>query len=108
MVKVRTCPKVDNCPRVLSLADFDELGNPLKLPNGLGDLPLYQKKDGWYSVLGSWNTAGHNPETAHEATSVNADGNIQVAIPIAPVSPLRNARPSPMRIFCRYHKCTLQ
>ena len=91
---------------VIALVDFDELGNPLGLPNGLGDLPLYQEKDGWYSVLGPWNTASDNPDTAHEATKVNLDNNIQVAIPITPLSPFRNARSSPVLSFCRYHKCS--
>ena len=40
---------------VLSLVDYDGQGNPVRLHPGLGDLPLYPEKDGWYSVLGSWN-----------------------------------------------------
>ncbi|KAG0637870.1 hypothetical protein HOY80DRAFT_1081695 [Tuber brumale] len=84
-----------------SVADWDEQGNPLGFHPQLDDLPLHPDKDGWHSVLGSWNGATNNPEAANE---VNPEDRI--AIPIVPVSPSRNASPVTPSIFCQYHKCS--
>ncbi|KAG0637867.1 hypothetical protein HOY80DRAFT_1137987 [Tuber brumale] len=88
----------------LALVDFDELGNPLELPPRLSNLPLHPDKGGWYSVLGSLNYDSGDSEIANEANNVNPQNNI--AIPIAPVNPARNAHPGPPNIFCQYHKCS--
>lgn len=83
------------------LVSLDALSNRLGLPAGLGDLPLHLDKDGWHSVLGSWNATTNNMEAVNEENpSSNSD------IPIAPVNPPRNARPDPTLIFCQYHKCS--
>ncbi|KAG0136235.1 hypothetical protein HOY82DRAFT_599482 [Tuber indicum] len=86
------------------LVDFDELGNPVGLPAGLGDLPLYQDQNGWYSVLGSWNGTTDSSAIVNQVEEVNPQNN--VAIPIAPVNPSGNARPGILNIFCQYHKCS--
>ena len=82
---------------------LDALGNPLALPAGLGDLPLHLDKDGWHSVLGSWNAPIDNtePEAVNEKNSSNNSD-----IPIPPVNPPRNAHPDLPLIFCQYHKCS--
>ena len=85
------------------LCDSDELGNPPRLPAGLGDLPLYAEEDGWYSVLGPWNGTTDNSEranlnAAHQAADLD--------IPIPPVNPRGNAHSDPTLIFCEYHKCS--
>ena len=79
--------------------DF-ELNNRLGIPAGLGNLPLHEEKDGWHSVLGSWDSTTNNPERANE------DPEVDFNIPLPPVNPTRNARPGPNLIFCQYHKCS--
>jgi len=83
------------------LCGFDELNNRLELPAGLGDLPLYAQKDGWYSVLGPRKGTTDNPEGANEGgQTANPE------IPPAPVNPPRNARPDPVLNYCEYPKCS--
>ena len=83
------------------LVSLDPLGNRLGLPAGLGDLPLHHNKDGWHSVLGSWNATTDNTETVNGGGSSNNSDT-----PIPPVNPPQNARPDPTLIFCQYHKCS--
>ncbi|PUU80023.1 hypothetical protein B9Z19DRAFT_1173582 [Tuber borchii] len=78
--------------------------NTLRLPVGLGDLPLHLDKDGWYSVLGSWNGASNNPYPANRVSEGNLENNH--AIPVPTVDPTRNDRPTLQRIFCQYHRCS--
>ncbi|PUU80025.1 hypothetical protein B9Z19DRAFT_1107320 [Tuber borchii] len=84
-------PLVKEGDNILSLVDYDQHGNRLRLPVGLGNLPLDLDKDGWHSVLGTWNDTTNNPQTANEAVQVNPENDI--AIPLASLSPPRNARP---------------
>ena len=79
---------------LLALVAFDELHNPLGLPKGLGDLPLTAEKDGWHSVLGSWNGTTKNPEAPNKETPQSNFG-----ILIAPANPRRNAHSGPILIF---------
>ena len=85
----------------LTLVALDEFHNPLGLPAGLGNLPLYAEKDGWYSVLGSWDGTTKNPEKSNEEILENNPG-----IPIGSLNALRNARPGPILIFCQYRRCS--
>ncbi|KAG0637831.1 hypothetical protein HOY80DRAFT_1002312 [Tuber brumale] len=89
--------EVDGYP----LVDFDHRGNPLGLQAGLGNLPLYADNDGWYSVLGSWNGATNDPETANGVGEVNSENNL--AILIAPLRRPRSPRPGIPSISCQYH-----
>ena len=57
ITQTRTLP----APRGLSLVSSDKLGNPLPLPTGLGDLPLYLDHDGFYSVNGPLDLTVHSP-----------------------------------------------
>ncbi|KAG0136236.1 hypothetical protein HOY82DRAFT_536345 [Tuber indicum] len=66
-------------------------------------LTVHPDKDGWHSVLGSWNGTDVGSETASEVNEANSQNDI--AIPIAPVNPPRNARPG-LPIFCKYSKCS--
>ena len=86
-------------PRRKSKRGFDLLDNRLRLPAGLGDLPLYPEEDGWYSVRGPWKGTTDNPDDVNQDNpEVNPD------IPPALVNPPRNARPDPTLIFCEYPK----
>ena len=82
----------------------NELGSPIGLPPGLGNLPLHVDKDGWYSVLGSWNGTADNPNPANEISEANPENNLQISI--SALDPAREARPGLLRIFCQYHKCS--
>ena len=90
---------------VLWLVDYDQHGNRLGLPAGLGNLPLHLDRDGWHSVLGAWHGTTDNPVTASEAADSEADPDNNNVIPIAPMSPPRNIRPL-SNVFCHYHMCT--
>ena len=90
-----------NFSLVYVLVDLDPLGNRLGFPARLGDLPLHPDKDGWHSVLGSWNATTNNTETVNEQHSSNNSDT-----PIPPVNPPENARPDPTLIFCQHHKCS--
>ena len=87
----------------LTLVAFDEFHNPLSLPAGLGNLPLHAEKDGWHSVLGSWNGTTEDQEIANLN---EGDPENDFDIPIVPVNLGRNARPGPILIFCQHHKCS--
>ena len=91
-------------PPALQLAEHDELGNPLSLPVGLGDLPLHPDKDGWYSVLGSWNGAQDDFNSADLVSEGNLEDNLPI-LAFAP-NPPRNTSSSLPIIFCQYHKCS--
>ena len=84
--------------------DPSEWSNTDGLPAGLGDLPLHLDKDGWYSVLGTWNGACNNPNSANQISQGNPENNH--AIPSPTMDPPRNDCPSLRRIFCQYHKCS--
>ncbi|PWW77939.1 hypothetical protein C7212DRAFT_342357 [Tuber magnatum] len=86
----------------LSLVAFDERGNRLGLPAGLGDLPLHPDCDGWYSTIGPWKdsaTQTGTPDTGHEVNRENDSGT-----PVAPANRQRSTHPG-SRSFCRYNKC---
>jgi len=84
--------------------DLDEQGYPVRLPLGLGNLPLHPEQDGWYSLLGSWGGARDNPNPDNQASEANQENDY--AIPPPAMNPPRNDRPSPPNIFCQYHKCS--
>jgi len=90
----RRCPS-DSI--ALGQCGFDLLVSRLRLPAGLGNLPLSPEEDGWYSVLGPWKGTTDNPE------DVNQDyPEANLGSPIPPVNPPRNARLDPILIFCEY------
>ena len=55
-------------------------------------------------MLGSWNGASDNSNLANRINEGNPENNY--AIPSPTMDPPRNDRPSLLRIFCQYHKCT--
>ena len=85
----------------LGQCGFDLLDNRLRLPAGLGDLPLYPEEDEWYSVLGLWKGTADNPDDVNQD-----DPEANPDVPIPPVNPPRNARPDPALIYCEYPKCS--
>jgi len=89
---------------LFGLLDRDEGGNPLGLRPGLCNLPLYEEKDGWYSVLGTWNCTTDNATPANQVTEVNQEN--KPAIPAPAVDRARNLHPGPVIIFCQYDRCS--
>ena len=88
----------------LYLVDHDERGHPVGLYLGLGNLPLHLDKDGWYSVLGSWNSSPDDPNPTNQRSEVNLEDNN--AIPAPAINPASNDYSTLPSIFCQYHKCS--
>ena len=97
-------PSLALVEETLELVGSDGLGNPLGLPAGLGELPLHQDKDGWHSVLGTWNDTSDNPDTLNEAAKADPENNIVTYAAL--VSPPRNARPRLSSVICHYPGCS--
>ncbi|PUU80026.1 hypothetical protein B9Z19DRAFT_1063776 [Tuber borchii] len=87
-----------------SLVGHDGRGQPIRLPPLLGNLPLHPEKDGWYSVLGSWNGATEDSNPANQISEVNSENNFPIPVPATCLP--RNPHPSFPQIFRQYHRCS--
>ena len=88
-----------------SLVGYDARGGPVRLPPGLGNLPLYRDEGGWYSVLGSWNGATDNPNPANRVSKGNQESSHAIQAPTT--NPPRDDSPGLPKIFCRCYEIPL-
>jgi len=63
-------------PHAFSLVSSDKFGNPLPLPTGLGNLPLYLDHDGFYSVNGPHDLTVNPPYA--ELAPANHDNHFMI------------------------------